>query len=167
MHEKAVSGRIDPPTEHLESASLGALEQEIGTIDLGDARLNRRAQRLIKQLGAHPRASIPTACGGWGETRAAYRLLDQARVTAAQVRAPHAERAQERVLCIEETSALDSTTKKGRIADLGSLNDETRRGLSPPPTLAVTPDRVPLGVLNVHYWPLFANCLRKKAPARH
>jgi Transposase Tn5 dimerisation domain/Transposase DNA-binding len=158
MHEKAVSGRIDPPTGHLESASLGALEQELGTIDLGDARLNRRAQRLIKQLGAHPSASIPTACGGWGETRAAYRLLDQARVTAAQVLAPHAERTQERlrvqerVLCIEDTSELDYTTKKGRIADLGPLNYETRRGLYLHPTLAVTPDRVPLGVLNVHYW---------------
>jgi hypothetical protein len=56
------------------------------------------------------------------------------------------------VLCIEETSALDSMRKKGRIADLGSLNDETRRGLYLHPTLAVTPDRVPLGVLNVHSW---------------
>jgi hypothetical protein len=97
MHETVAIEPTARATEHFAIGSLGALEQELGTIDLGDARLNRRAQRLIKQLGAHPTASIPTACGGWGETRAAYRLLDQARVTAAQVLAPHAERMQERM----------------------------------------------------------------------
>lgn len=46
---------------------------------------------------AKPNASIPMACGGWGESRTAYRLLDQDRVTAARVLAPQAARTQERL----------------------------------------------------------------------
>jgi hypothetical protein len=134
------------------------LEEELGTIDLGDVRLNRRAQRVLGQLGAKPSASIPTACGSWGETRAAYRLLDQDNVTAARVLAPHVTRTQarlqghERVLCIQDTTELDYTTKKARVGDLGPLNYESRWGLYLHPTLAVTPDRVPLGVLGMHAW---------------
>ena len=65
-------------------------------------------------------------------------------VTAEAVLIPHRAciearlRAHPRVLCIEGTSELDFTTKKG-IAGLGPLNDESRWCLSLPPTLAITP----------------------------
>ena len=56
-----------------------------------------------------------------------------------------------RVLCIQDTTELDYTTKKG-IAGLGPLNYESRWGLYLHPTLAVTPDRVPLGLLDLYSW---------------
>ena len=136
---------------------MSALATELATIDLGDQRLNRRARRVLEKLGAKPTVSIPTACGGWGETRAAYRLFDQETVTAERVLAPHIActeeriRAYPRVLCIQDTTELDDTTKKG-IADLGPLNDETRWGMYLHPTLAVTPERVPLGLLDLYSW---------------
>jgi len=55
---------------------------EFETVELGDKRLNNRLVKLVKlvkQLAAHPTASIPVACGGWGDTAAAYRLLDNER----------------------------------------------------------------------------------------
>ena len=136
---------------------MSALAAELTTIDLGDARLNRRAQRVIGQLGDKPTVSIPSACGGWTETRAAYRLFDHAQVTAEKVLAPHTactlERLREhpRVLCIQDTSELDYTGKTD-IQGLGPLNYETRRGLYLHPTLAVTPDRLCLGLLDVYSW---------------
>jgi hypothetical protein len=102
-----------------------------------------------------PTVSIPAACGGWDETRAAYRLFDHARVTGEKILAPHIVcteerlRAHPRVLCIQDTTELDYTKKKG-IAGLGPLNYEDRWGLYLHPTLAVTPDRIPLGLLGVH-----------------
>ncbi|WP_461466010.1 IS4/Tn5 family transposase DNA-binding protein [Melaminivora sp.] len=36
--------------------------QEFETLDLGDARLNRRAVLLAEQLACKPGASIPNAC---------------------------------------------------------------------------------------------------------
>ncbi|WP_418219967.1 transposase [Candidatus Thiodictyon syntrophicum] len=55
---------------------MSALAAELDGIDLGDQRLNRRARRVLAKLGEKPTVSIPAACGGWRETRAAYRLLN-------------------------------------------------------------------------------------------
>jgi hypothetical protein len=136
---------------------MSALAAELDAIALGDLRLNRRARRLLEKLGEKPTLSIPAACGGWGETRAAYRLFDHPEVSAERVLAPHIActearlREHPRVLCIQDTTELDYTTKKG-IAGLGPLNYETRRGLYLHPTLAVTPQRVPLGLLDLYSW---------------
>jgi hypothetical protein len=68
---------------------MGALADELGAIDLGDRRLNRRARRLLETLGKKPPLTIPAARGGWDETRAAYRMFDHAEVTPERVLAPH------------------------------------------------------------------------------
>ena len=136
---------------------MSALAEELGEIDLGDVRLNRRARRVLSKLGEKPTLSIPSACGGWSETRAAYRLFDHAEVTAEKVLAPHTActverlRTHPRVLCIQDTSELDYTGKTD-IQGTGPLNYETRRGLYLHPTLAVTPDRLCLGLLDVYSW---------------
>jgi hypothetical protein len=123
---------------------MSALAAELTLIELGDQRLNRRARRLLEKRGEKPTLSIPAACGGWGETRAAYRLFDHPEVTAEAVLAPHVActeerlRAHPRVLCIQDTTELDYTTKKG-IADLGPLNYEGRWGMYLHATLAITP----------------------------
>jgi hypothetical protein len=136
---------------------MSALAAELAGISLGDKRLNRRARRLLEKLGEKPTVSIPAACGGWDETRAAYRLFDHDAVTAERVLAPHIActearlRAYPRVLCIQDTTELDYSTKQG-IAGLGPLNYESRWGLYLHPTLAVTPDRVPLGLLDLYSW---------------
>jgi hypothetical protein len=137
---------------------MSALVAELGTIALGDRRLNRRARRLLEKFGEKPTLSIPAACGGWGETRAAYRLFDHPEVTAERVLAPHIActeerlRAHPRVLCIQDTTELDYTTKKDSIAGLGPLNYESRWGMYLHPTLALTPERVPLGLLDAYTW---------------
>ena len=91
---------------------MSALAAELAGISLGDKRLNRRARRLLEKLGEKPTVSIPAACGGWDETRAAYRLFDHDAVTAERVLAPHIActearlRAYPRVLCIQDTTEL-------------------------------------------------------------
>jgi len=108
---------------------MSALAAELDGVALGDLRLNRRARRLLGTVGEKPTLSIPAACGGWGETRAAYRLFDHPEVSAERVLAPHIARTEQRlrehprVLCIQDTTELDYTTKKG-IAGLGPLNYE-------------------------------------------
>ncbi len=145
---------------------MSALAEELAAIDLGDARLNRRARCTLEKLGAHPMESIPTACGGWAETLAAYRLFDHPQVTAQAVLEPHYActeqrmRAHPRVLCIQDTTEGDYTGKND-IAGLGPLNYETRRGLYLHPTLAVTPERVPLGLLDLWSWSREAGSLGK------
>ncbi len=151
---------------------MSALAAELASIDLGDKRLNRRAGKVLEALGEKPTASIPAACGGWHETKAAYRLFDHADVTAEAVLAPHIActeerlRAHPRVLCIQDTTELDYTGKKD-IAGLGALNYESRRGMYLHPTLVVTPERVPLGLLDSYAWVREPGSLdREKDPNR-
>ena len=122
-------------------------------MELGDARLNRRLVRVAEHLGAQPGASIPVACGGWAETQGAYRLLAHEAVDWEAVLTPHWECGIERmrhhrvVLCVQDSTELDYTAQPG-IAGLGPLSYLRQQGLCVHPTLAVTPDGVPLGALD-------------------
>ncbi len=51
-------------------------EAELGSAQLGDQRLTKRLVTRVDTLSAAPTTSIPAACRGWAETKAAYRLLD-------------------------------------------------------------------------------------------
>ncbi len=132
---------------------------ELGGANLGDARLNRRLVPVAEGLGAQPGARIPVACGGWTEMQAAYRLLAHDAVTWEPVLAPHGDCSVERmrghpvVLCVQDSTELDYTyTAQPGIAGLGPLSDLRQHGLYMHPTLAVTPDGVPLGVLDAWLW---------------
>lgn len=46
-------------------------ESEMMGVDLGDKRLNRRAAKLLSELGRTPNENIPSSCRGWAETKAA------------------------------------------------------------------------------------------------
>ncbi len=131
---------------------------EMGTVNLGDERLNRRVVQVLEQLGEKPTPSIPTACKGWAETMAAYRLFDNDKVTMGKVLAAHEKatvariKQQAVVLCLEDTTEVDYSSKK-ETKGLGPLTHQHKRqGLLLHPTLAVTPDRVPLGCLRTFAW---------------
>jgi hypothetical protein len=136
---------------------MSALAAELEGIDLGDRRLNRRARKVLTALGDKPTVSIPAACGGWEETRGAYRLFNHKKVTAQQLLAPHYRASQQRmgehprVLCIQDTTELDYS-RKGDIEGLGPLNYEARQGLTLHPTIAVTPERLCLGAIDAWTW---------------
>lgn len=140
-----------------ETAAVSWAAAELGGANLGDARLNQRLVRVAERLGAQPGASIPVACGGWAETQAAYRLLAHEHVDWEAVLAPHWDCSVERmrhhpvVLCVQDSTELDFTTQPG-IAGLGPLSYLRQHGLYVHPTLAVTPDGVPLGVLDAWFW---------------
>ena len=51
-------------------------KRRIGGIELGDVRRERRLIKLVEDLASQPMGSIPLVSGGWAETKAAYRLLD-------------------------------------------------------------------------------------------
>ena len=94
---------------------------------------------------------------GWGETQAAYRFFDNEKVTAEKVLAPHREATLQRiqqhpvVLCVEDTSELDFTSKP-KTEGLGPLNYEATQGINIHPMLAFTPEGLCLGVLDFWRW---------------
>lgn len=96
------------------------------------------------------------ACDSWSETQAAYRFLANDGIDWHQIMRPHQAQTERRmgahpvVLCLEDTTELDFNGQE--ITGLGRLNYEKRRGMYVHPTYAVTPEREPLGVLNLHMW---------------
>ncbi len=46
---------------------------EVATVDLGDERLDARLATVLSALGNRPNRSLPAACGGRAEMKAAYR----------------------------------------------------------------------------------------------
>ena len=132
-------------------------EEEFGGAVLGDARLTKRLVRLVDDLSSSPTKSIPVACAGPAEVKAAYRLLDNAGLDWRAVLGAHgvptaARMAQEaRVLCIQDTTELDFTSQPG-IAGLGRLTYDRQHGMYVHPTLAVSEGGVALGVLDAWMW---------------
>jgi len=132
------------------------VQGELGGIKLGDERLNKRSIKLLERLASKPTASIPAACGGWGETIAAYRFLGQESLEWHNIMQPHIDctlkRSQQHsvVLCLQDTTELDFNGQL--IEGLGPLSYEAQRGMYLHPTYAVTPDRVPLGVMDAWMW---------------
>jgi hypothetical protein len=132
-------------------------EEELGSADLGDERVSRRLVRLAEDLSANPTASIPQACQGWAETKAAYRFFAREELDWRAVLQPHWERTEERmracsrVLCPQDSAELDFTTQPG-IQGLGRLSYEHQHGMFIHPTLALTPEGVMLGTLDVWMW---------------
>jgi Transposase DNA-binding/Transposase Tn5 dimerisation domain len=132
-------------------------EQEMSTANFGDARLRRRAQLVLGGLSQHPENSIPTAFGSWSETQAAYRLFSNEKVTGDRVLEPHRDATLERmkqyplILCVQDTTELDYTSTP-QVQGLGPLTYESSIGLYIHPTLAITPERLCLGVLDQWTW---------------
>ena len=135
---------------------MGWASEEFDTIDLGDARLNKRAVKLAEAFAQSPTASIPGACHDRAELRAAYRFFDHEDVGFWDVLEPHMRCTERRMaahpvaLCLQDTSSLDFNGRD--IEGLGPLNYEPQRGLHVHPTYAVTPGREPLGILDCWHW---------------
>lgn len=128
---------------------------ELSGIHLGDQRLNKRSIKILDALGGDPGNSIPAACNGYHETKAAYRFFDNEHVSAEKILAPHKASTLKRmkeentILCLQDTTEFDFSGQKEN-GGLGFLNHDARRGLYLHPTLAVTPERVCLGVIHSH-----------------
>lgn len=129
------------------------IDEEFGGIDLGDARLDQRVRRLLARKWQYPQRSFSAACQGRAEIEAALRFFDNPKAALDKILAPHRAATLERirqggyrrVLLVQDTTELDYTTHK-KLAGSGPLSSTDRRGFFAHNLLAVTPERVPLGL---------------------
>ena len=132
------------------------IELETKDADFGDKRLDARYQVLLELLSDKPSLSIPAACGGQAETAAAYRFFDNEKTDPAKVLRPHHHATLERiraeavVIAAQDTTEVEVTRKQEKVG--GPLNDLEHWGLYVHPLLAMTPQRVPLGVVHAEMW---------------
>ena len=132
-------------------------EQEFGNADLGDYRRTQRLIQLAKQRGSQPNASITQSCGDKAAAKAAYRFYENDAISTTAIMSSHKEATQRRmsqesvVLAPQDTTQLDYThhpATKG----LGTLHNKKQQGMLMHTTFAVTPERVPLGIIHQQIW---------------
>jgi hypothetical protein len=132
-------------------------EEEFGEADLGDVRRNARLVQLATVLGAQPSASLPDATDDPAALKAAYRFFANDYVRAEAVLASHVQSTTQRlqtaplVLAVQDTTYLDWTDHP-HTSGLGPLAAPSHQGLLAHTTLALTPERVPLGLLAQQVW---------------
>lgn len=129
------------------------ISDELEGIDLGDVRLNRRSKEVLKSLAANAESSVNMACQTWADTIGAYRFFNNPEVTAEKILEPHRQatvermRAQPVVLIVQDTTELDLT--KHAPVDVRHLNNKHRRGVYLHDHIAVSPDKICLGVVGM------------------
>ncbi len=132
-------------------------EEEFGEADLGDVRRNARLVQLASVLGAQPSASLPDATDDPAALKAAYRFFANDYVRAEAMLASHVQSTTQRmqtvplVLAVQDTTYLDWTDHP-HTTGLGPLTTAKQQGLLAHSTLTITPERVPLGLLQQQVW---------------
>jgi hypothetical protein len=146
-----------PLGESLESTDWCA--QELATLDLGDARSNRRAQKILAGRWQDPGASFAASFPRWADAKGAYALIEspRTRLNLQTLLAPHAEATLARmaaepvVLLPQDTTSLNYHTLH-QTTGLGPINPQGTRGLHLHSLHAWRPDGIPLGVLAAQVW---------------
>lgn len=133
------------------------IERELGTVDLGDARLDQRARFIVRRWQETPDASFPSMVGSAAELQALYRFMDLETVTWQSLLAAHSAQALARideatpgdVLIVHDTTTF-SFEGDGVRKDVGWLSPNLQ-GFSAHMGLALSADgsRRPLGILGM------------------
>lgn len=146
------------------------VDRELAGCEFVDKRLGKRFRSLLERLAANPGEAIPLACQDWANTKAAYRFLDNERISEAEILTGHFEATRDRVdatdgsiLVLHDTTefsfkrddiAAVGVTRKavaGTYRD-GALRHYTACGILMHSSLAVTTEGLPLGLTAVKFW---------------
>lgn len=146
-------------------------DQELEGSKFADARLGKRFSMLMEKLSKGFGQTLPLACGDWAATKAAYRFLDNDRVSEQEILAGHFQATQTRfaatdgpILVLHDTTefsftrsdsqAIGQTHKvaSGQKNKAGRQRMHTVCGILMHSSLAVTPDGLPLGLTAIKLW---------------
>lgn len=134
---------------------------EFDGADLGDKRLNDRLIKITGQFLSSSQSPINQACGGWADTKAAYRFFQNENVNYKDIVGHHAQSTKKRfdnedvILAIQDTTYFNYTDHP-KTKGLGILSRFTGKykkdiitsGLYMHTTMAVNADGLPLGLLD-------------------
>jgi hypothetical protein len=141
--------------------------QEFSVLELGDSRLNERFIMTAERLFASPESSVNQACVSWSESKAAYRLFDNEKVTPDKIIEAHQSLLLKRVvdhklvLAIQDTTYFnfDSRPDGYAVATKKKFND--MHGIVMHHALAITPEGLHLGIFYQQLYNRNIGTLRK------
>lgn len=131
--------------------------QELGGVDIGDKRLNKRVLELLEKASKQPQASLNKMFHTRKEVQACYRFFSNDLVDEDKIIKPDIQEAYKRsnqhpiVLSLSDTTSLNYTTRK-TLNDSGYISSNNAQGFFLHASIAVTPDRLHLGIISQKFW---------------
>ncbi len=143
----------------MEPKRLAPLSEEFAGVQLGDARLNRRAKIIADIVASLPSAGFPTQVKTQAELEAIYRFVNNGNVSPEALLDAHVQctlkRAEtfERVLVIQDTSEFKFGGEVHR-EGLGRTKTKTKNEgfFAHPSIVATVEDGKPLGTIGLYVW---------------
>jgi Transposase DNA-binding/Transposase Tn5 dimerisation domain len=141
---------------------------EFADAELGDLRRTQRLVELAHTLAQRPGAALPEACGNGAMLKAAYRFFTNDDIAPDDILQSHIEATYSRLNAVPIVLAVQDTTEANwtnlHVTEgLGPLGHPACHGLLVHTTLAITPERVPLGLLAQQVWARDPNDIGKRA----
>ncbi len=133
------------------------VKKELEGIEFGDKRLNSRVLNLLDKASKQPQASINRMFHTRKEVQACYRFFSNDLVNEEKIIEPHLKMTVKRasqnpvVLCLSDTTSLNYTTRK-TLSDSGYISSNNAQGFFFHATIAVTPERLHLGIIGQKFW---------------
>jgi len=130
---------------------------ELGLAKLGDKRRTERLIEITKALAKKPSSSIPLAMEDKASLKAAYRFFDNDDIEENAILKSHVQSTYQRInqakiiLAPQDTTYIDLTSHP-ETEGIGLLGTKNQYGLLAHSTILLTPERVPLGVLQQQVW---------------
>ncbi len=141
---------------------------EFADAELGDPRRTQRLVELAHALAQRPGAALPEACGSGAMLKAAYRFFTNEAIVPDDMLQSHIEATDSRLNAVPIVLAVHDTTEANwtnlrATEGLGPLGCTACNGLLVPTTLAITPERVPVGLLAQQVWARDPDDIGKRA----
>jgi hypothetical protein len=141
---------------------------EFADAELGDLRRTQRLVELAHALAQRPGAALPEACGNGAMLKAAYRFFTHDAMVPDDMLQSHIEATYSRLNAAPLVLAVQDTTEAHwtnlHVTEgLGPLGNSACHGLLVHTTLAITPERVPLGLLAQQVWARDPDDIGKRA----
>lgn len=125
--------------------------------DLGDKRINVRANLMINSFLHNPSGSLPTSFSKPSELKAAYRFFSSTQFSSKDIISGHVDQTAERiaqeatVLLIQDTTDVDYSSHAST-KGLGYLEKKFMQGIKCHSCMAVSKEGLPLGILDQKLW---------------
>lgn len=138
-------------------STVGAYESELLERNIGDKRLNQRAEIISSLFENNPGKSIPQISETKAILKSIYRFLGNDKVTMESLIEPHIKNIpnmvgnQEILFSIQDTSTIDFTGRKS-IQGIGNHGNDIAKGYIIHPTLITTTHGVSLGYADYQCW---------------
>ena len=146
------------------------IENEFKGCEFPDVRLGKRFKTIVEKLATGIGRSLPFACQDWANTKAAYRFLDNPRISEAEILEGHFQATYERftaspgtILVLHDTTEF--TFRRKHTEAIGKIHKtvagqkrpgrprlHTVGGLLMHSSLVATTEGLPLGLASVKFW---------------